>query len=47
MRAEETGKNFNKCYVLSGSLQEQRIGMGTVHDIVDEGSHPPWARFLG
>ena len=47
MHTEATGKNFNKCYVLSGSLQEQRVGMVNVHDIVDEGSHPPRARFLG
>ena len=42
-----TWKNFNKRYVLSGFVQEQRIDMENVHDIVDEGSHPPWARFLG
>ena len=47
MHTEETGKNFNKCCVLIGVLQEQRIGMDNVHDIVDEGSHPPWARFIG
>ena len=34
MHTEETGKNFNKCYILIGFLQEQRIGMVNVHDIV-------------
>ena len=37
MHTEETGQNLNKRYVLSGFLQEQRIDMGNVHDIVDEG----------
>ena len=31
----------------SGYFQEQRIGIGNVHDIVDEGIHPPRATFLG
>ena len=30
-----------------GFFLEQRIGMVNLHDTVDEGSHPPWARFLG
>ena len=30
-----------------GFLLEQRIGVENLHDTVDEGSHPPWARFLG
>ena len=29
MRTEETGKNFNKCYVFSGILQNQCIDMET------------------
>ena len=47
MHTEETGKNFNKRNVLSGFFQEPRIDVVNVHDIVGEGSHQPWARFLG
>ena len=42
MRIEEIGKNFNKFCVRSRVLREQRIGMEIIHDIVDEGSHPPF-----
>ena len=47
MHTEETGKNFNEHNVIGGFLQEQRMEMENVHDIVNEGSHPPWAEFLG
>ena len=43
MCTEETGKNFNKFFVLSGVLQELRIGMEIILDIVGEGSCPLWA----
>ena len=46
MRTEETGKNFNKCYVFSGILQNQCIDMENVHGMVDESRHSSWARFL-
>ena len=45
MHTEETGKNFNKRYVPSEFLQEQRVDMENVHDIVDESSHPLSPRF--
>ena len=38
-------KSSNNFYARSGFVQEQRIGVGIVHDIVDEGSQPPWAKF--
>ena len=46
------GKMFQRIqkklrYVLRGFLQEQRIDMENVHDIVAESSHAPWARYLG
>ena len=44
---KKQGRTSVKCYVLNGLLPEQRIGMENVHDIIDEGSRPPWARFLG
>ena len=44
MHTDETGKNFNKCYVLS--YKERRVGMENVRDIADEGSHPPWPRYF-
>ena len=47
MHTEEIGKVCNRCYVLNGIRQEQGIDMDNVHDIVDEGSHLSWARFLG
>ena len=39
------GKSSNNFHVRSGFLQEQRIGVGVVHDNVDEGSQPFWAKF--
>ena len=44
MHTEEIGKTCNKCYVLSGILQNQCIDMVNVHGIVDESRHPSWAR---
>ena len=46
MCTKETGKNLIKRYVLGGFSQEQRNGMENVHDVVPEGSHPPWANFI-
>ena len=45
MYTEETGKDFNKCYVLNGILQHPCIDMENVHGIVDESRHSSWARF--
>ena len=46
MHTEETGKNFDTCYVLSGIIQKQCIDMENVHGIVDESRHSSRARFL-
>ena len=45
MCTEETVKNFNKCYVLNGILQKERIGMENVHGVAYERRHSSWARF--
>ena len=38
---------MNSVFSVDRSLFKQYIGMVKVHDIIDEGSHPPWARFHG
>ena len=44
---KKLGRTWRNAAFSVGFLLEQRIGMVNLHDTVDEGSHPPWARFLG
>ena len=44
---KKMGRTSINSTFLVDSYKKQYIGMTNVHDIVDEGSHPPWARFLG
>ena len=43
---KKLGRTWINAAFSVGFLLEQRIGMDNLHDTVDEGSHPLWARFL-
>ena len=42
----EVANVCTQCNIFNGLLQEHRVGMENVHDIVDDGSHPRWSGFL-